>query len=412
MTFQKDQLPRIAIDLEGLAAALAEAERFASNDISVLDSQLHYLDALIDEALAHDEDTSALESDAINVTTQILGQIGAIRDDYSAKLTSALTTLREDGYDPGALQGLDDDGNRTHAQQDQAAVGKYGDGQRVKDQAMVDSPGPWTPEKADAAKRLQDFATATNPGATADSRHLASERLDDYDKSRFTGPLSVDPLLGGTAADRARMRLDWQKKMEQGLLGMPPMTADQATQALDDAEHGARVLVTQKAIEAFQRQGLSADGAKTAVEALGQGVPWRDLLNQDSQLLGGLGAGADAGTRVIKSESETAHALGRFSEADLTQLKSISGKLGLAGLGLDTGLGLYDIVANHAPAWQTAGQVAGGAATSYAVGVGAWALAGTWIGPEGAVLTGLVGAVVLSPYGSKYVGELFGNLDG
>ena len=79
MTFQKDQLPKIAIDLEGLAAALAEAERFSSNDVSVLDSQLHYLDALIDQALADDEDTSALESDAINVTTQILGQIGRSR---------------------------------------------------------------------------------------------------------------------------------------------------------------------------------------------------------------------------------------------------------------------------------------------------------------------------------------------
>ena len=188
--------------------------------------------------------------------------------------------MREDGYDPGVLQGIDDDGNRTHDQQDQAAVAKYGDGQRAKDQALVDSPGPWTPAKADAAKRLQDFATATSQGATADSRHLASERLDDFDKSRFTGPLSVDPLLGGTAADRARMRLDWQKKMEQGLLGMPPMTADQATQALDDAEHGARVLVTQKAIDVLQRQGLSPEGAKIAVEQLSKGVAWRDLLNQ------------------------------------------------------------------------------------------------------------------------------------
>jgi hypothetical protein len=409
VTFQKDQLPKIAIDLEGLAAALAEAERFSTNDISVLDSQLHYLDALIAQALADDEDTSALESDAINVTTQILGQIGAIRDDYSAKLTSALTTLREDGYDPGALQGIDDDGNRTHDQQDQAAVTKYGDGQRAKDQALVDSPGPWTPEKADAAKRLQDFATATNQGATADSRHLASERLDDFDKSRFTGPMTFDPLLGGTAADRARMRLEWQKKMEEGLLGMPPMTADQATQALDDAEHGARVLVTQRAIEAIQRQGLSAEGAKTAVEALGQGVPWRDLLNQDSQLLGGLGAGADAGTRSI--ESQGARALGRFSEADLAQLKGISSKLGWAGMGLDGVLSVYDIAYNDAPFFKTVGEFGGGAATSYLAGVGAWAAAGSFVGPEGAALTGLVAAVVLSPIGSKIGGQVLGVFD-
>ena len=123
-------------------------------------------------------------------------------------------------------------------------------------------------------------------------------------------------------------------------------------------------------------------------------------------------APAQSRYRVIKSEAENAHALGRFSEADLKQLKSISGKLGLAGFGLDTSLGVYDVFVNHAPAWETAGKVIGGTATSYAVGVGAWALAGTAIGPEGAVITGLVGAVVLSPYGSEWFGDLLGNLDG
>jgi hypothetical protein len=408
VTFQKDQLPKIAIDLETLAASLAEAERFSDNDIEVLDTELHYLDALIDQALANDEDTSDLEHDAVDITKQVLDQITGLRDDYSAKLTHALTTLREDGYDPGALQGLDDDGNLTHDQQNQAAVNKYDNGQRTTDQALVDSPGPWTPEKADAAARLRDFATATDAGAGVDARRLASERLDDFSKSRFNGPLSTDPILGGTAADRARMRLEWQKKMEQGLLGMPPMTADQATQALDDAEHGARVLTTQRAIDVFRRQGLSPEGAQTAVEMLGNGVPWRDLLTEDSQLLNGLSTAADAGTRSVPTN---AHALERFSAADLEQLKGISSKLGWAGIGFDGALSVYDIAYNDAPLFKTVGEFGGGAATSYLAGVGAWALAGSAIGPEGAALTGLVAAVVLSPIGSKYGGELLGVLD-
>jgi hypothetical protein len=406
--YQKDQLPKIAVDLQNLAGTLAEAERFSSNDISTLNTELQYLDAMIGQAIANDEDTSALEDSAINVTKQSLSLITGIRDDYSAKLARSTTTLREDGYDPGALQGIDDDGSLTPEQKNEAAVGKYDGDQRAKDQALVDSGGPWTPEKADAAARLRDFGTATDTGSSADARALASERLDDYNRAHFTGPLKTDPVLGGTAADRARLRLEWRKKLEQGLLGTPPMTADQATQALDDAEQGARVLATQRAVDTLVRNGVSPDGATKAVGLMGQGVPWRDLLNHDSQLLGGASAAADAGTRSVPTNL---HAMDRFSAADLEQLRGLSSKLGWAGVGLDGALSIYDVAYNDAPFFETVGKFGGGAATSYAAGVGAWALAGSVVGPEGAALTGLVAAVVLSPYGSELGGKWLGALD-
>ena len=65
---QQDQLPEIGADLVGIAADLAEVQRFSSAAIDVLNRQLENVEALIGRAIAHDRDTAALEHDAVVLT--------------------------------------------------------------------------------------------------------------------------------------------------------------------------------------------------------------------------------------------------------------------------------------------------------------------------------------------------------
>ena len=118
----------------------------------------------------------------------VLHQVEALRDDYGAKLELSLTDLRaEHGYDPAPIEDVDGDGQLGPEQRGRESTDHYDANQRAKDEALVNSGGLMTPEKADAAARLRDFATATNPTADADARRLAGERLDDFRMAHFVG---------------------------------------------------------------------------------------------------------------------------------------------------------------------------------------------------------------------------------
>lgn len=86
---------------------------------------------------------------------------------------------------------------------------------------------------------------------------------------------------------------DWtyNEKLEQGLYGLPAMSADQATQQLDDGEQFARSLTVKQAVDALVGQGMSPEGAARTVSEVAKGTPWSELVKQDSALLGGAGAG-------------------------------------------------------------------------------------------------------------------------
>ena len=89
---------------------------------------------------------------------------------------------------------------------------------------MVNSGRPMTPEKQAAAARLRDFATANDPNANPYASSKQGERLNDYNMSRFVGPLSLDPVLGTDAPrQQAKTRLEFQQKLEAGLLGSAPV---------------------------------------------------------------------------------------------------------------------------------------------------------------------------------------------
>ncbi|BBY63270.1 putative alpha/beta hydrolase [Mycolicibacterium helvum] len=410
---QQDQLPAIGTDLANIAATLAETQRFSGMQVENLNTQLHYIDALIDQALAHDQDTSALEDNAITATSGVLHQVEALRDDYGTKLDAALTDLRaEHGYDPAPIEDVDGDGEPGAEQRGRESTDHYDANQRAKDEALANSGGPMTPEKADAAARLRDFTTATNPSADADARRLAGERLDDFRMAHFTGPLPKDPILGGDARTRAQGRLDLQRKLEQGLYGLPPMSADQATQQLDDGERFGRALTLKQAVDALVAQGMSPEGAARTVSKVAGGVPWSELIKHDSGLIAGAGAGIKA---MADSASNGRHYVPDVLTADDAGVLLKVGKhLGTAGTVIDGVLTLNDL-AHGAKPGETLGGFAGGAGGG---AFGAWIAtvgAGSVVGPEGTFVAAVIASVGLAAGGEwagKKVGGIFDNAFG
>ncbi len=118
---QSAQLPMIGVDVESIAAALAEAQRSAAGLIATLESQLQRLDDLIGVAVDEEKDPNltagdldaldalitACEDDAIADTESALSQLRSIRRGYSDYLQKSLTTLRTDGYDAAVLGAVD-----------------------------------------------------------------------------------------------------------------------------------------------------------------------------------------------------------------------------------------------------------------------------------------------------------------
>lgn len=118
---QAAQLPKIAVDLENVAATLAEAQRSSGVLIPTLESQLQQIDNEVGQALdlekkpelsaaerqQLDQLITALENQAIDDTKSILAQLQSIRAGYSDYLQRASASLRSEGYDPAAIHGLD-----------------------------------------------------------------------------------------------------------------------------------------------------------------------------------------------------------------------------------------------------------------------------------------------------------------
>ncbi|OBH92814.1 alpha/beta hydrolase [Mycobacterium sp. E2733] len=118
---QSLQLPKIAADLETIAAALAEAQKAGAQQIAALERQLQLLDKLIGAAMKDLEDPrldpnsrSQLESlikdaeaDAADETRAALHQLQSIRDGYSDTLQQSLGALHGDGYDQSGIQAVE-----------------------------------------------------------------------------------------------------------------------------------------------------------------------------------------------------------------------------------------------------------------------------------------------------------------
>ena len=100
---QSLQLPQIGLDLENIAAALAEAQRTGAVLISTLEAQMQQLDAEIGQALELEKDVHltaadrsaldalvvSLEQQAIDEAKSALGQLQSLRNSYSQCLQKA-----------------------------------------------------------------------------------------------------------------------------------------------------------------------------------------------------------------------------------------------------------------------------------------------------------------------------------
>lgn len=194
------QLPKIAADLEGIAAALADAQKGGAARIATLDAQLKNISDLVSEAvdmLNRDKSLSSadqqalhalidtLEGDALRDTKAALADLQAIRNGYSDGLQKSLNSLHAEGYDGAPLHGADADGVAPPSPAQQAALAdirqatnqavvdqmsKVRAAQQALDKAMADlyTHGPGSPEgeaasaklpklKADLAQALDDL---------------------------------------------------------------------------------------------------------------------------------------------------------------------------------------------------------------------------------------------------------------
>ncbi|MDA3660377.1 hypothetical protein, partial [Mycobacterium xenopi] len=195
---QAAQLPKIAVDLENIAASLAEAQRTCGVLISTLEAQLTDIDRRIGAAEeldrtgnlsaadqeAVDQLINSLELQAIDDTKSTLAQLQSIRAGYSDYLQKSLTNLRTDGYDPTAIQGLDADKTKDQVPDgippSGLEAGELADIKRVTNQAVVDQMA-----KVRAAQKAIDHALATayTKGQGSPEGQAALARLPELKKN-------------------------------------------------------------------------------------------------------------------------------------------------------------------------------------------------------------------------------------
>lgn len=391
---QQDQLPAIGLDLQNIAADLAEAQRMSDLKIDKLDGQLQYVDMLIGNALAADVDAdiSGYEDQAIEYTSSTRESIERYRDAYAAKLRQAEAALQLDhGYDPAAIEDVDGDGQAGSEQRGRTAQDHYDANQRSADEGLVNGPGKMTRDKADAAARLRDFAIASDPHADQEARRLAGERLDDFRMASFVGPLPTDPVTNGDGRRRAQNRLDTQRQLEQGKVALgdgsyfdvDPMTPDQATALMDIAERDGRAAVIQQAHDRLIIEGVSPNGT-------------RDLIQS---MLAPISLGATGAEAYGKNVPTNSHAWpATLSPDDAKVLTRIAVPVGAVANIYTLGMAVQD--ARAGGSFEDLGTTAGSVFGGVGAGTATMLTAGTFFGPGGTAVAAVGAAILFGGIGS------------
>ena len=414
----KEQMGRIAVDMQNLSASLSEAQRSGDISIGNLETRLQMIDDQIDREIAaaaaggQEVNWSELKQAAIDATKQALQEVTAVRDRYAGQLDASRLEMAAEGYSPDAAAPVDGEGEVATNGQAHADADKYGATQRAADQALVSSPGAWTSEKRAAAGRLRDYAVINSPTAGVDEVRYAGERLNDYNMSQFAGPLPTDTVLGGDARTRAQARLQAQQFLESpnAIPDSPQLTADQATQLLDQWQAKGRGMVLGKFAVELQQAGVSPEGTQRAITEIQNGASpgqvIRDAAAPLANYAGALGEGAKAHAGALPSGQHWGTAP-VWSHADIEALKGFGSKLGVGGTVVDAVLTVGDVL-NGAPAGQEAAQFGG--RTGGAV-VGGWAAGAAWgtlVGPQGTLIVGFLGAIGGGIGGEKFVNSMIG----
>ncbi|BBY44186.1 putative alpha/beta hydrolase [Mycolicibacterium celeriflavum] len=414
----RDHLGRIAVDLQNISASLAEAQRGGDISVSNLETRLRTIDDQIDREIAlaaangQEVDWSELKQAAIAATEQALQEVQSVRDAYSERLDASQLEMAAEGYTPEPTAPVDGEGDVSRNEQSHAEADSYGESRRAADESLVNSPGPWTPEKNAAAGRLRDYSTINNPTAGVDEVRLAGERLNDHRMAQFSGPLPTDTVLGGDARTRAQARLQMQQLLESpnALLGRSPLTPDQATQLLNEWEANGRVMVLDRLKTTLEQAGVSPDGATRAANEIGNGKApsevFRDIAGGAANHAGALGEGAKAHAGALPGGSHWGTAP-VWSHADIEALKGFGSKLGWAGTGVDALTSIYDWT-QGAPADEELAQFGGRTAGSILGGWAAGAAWGSFVGPQGTLIVGFLGAIGGGIGGEKFVNWTMG----
>lgn len=426
----KEAFPRIAADLEKVAASLATAQRNSDAAIAALNQSLHEIDDAISVAEANGENTGLHRAAAVQAVRSGLAHIQEIRGGYIGELHAAEASMMAVGFTPDMLDSVD--GVPGDAAGDAAREYEQS-GRRAADQALVDQakaagrdaylptmagePGYMTREEAEAASRLRDYNTITAPPlvdadrrnpaeirADAQGRRLAGERLDDFNMVHSTGPVAKDPVLGIDARARAQARLDLQHDLEHGNVSwhQQSMTPDAATQLIDEVEANDRATAVTRLQDQLVEAGMSPEGAAQTVNSMSNGVIPKELVD-----------GASVGSKVLAGSEESYGRLAdamptgkhwtpdvtTYSPEDVEAIRRIGEKFGWAGSVLEVGVGLYEI--HHgAPVGEVLSKAGGGMAGAWGGGWAGAGLGGAVAGPPGA----FVGALALGTAGA-FVGE-------
>lgn len=418
MNYNRDKMAKVAVDLANVAAALAEAQRSGAISISNLETALQQIDNQIDREIAaaaakgETVDVSELRQAAIDRTEAALGEVNAVRDAYADQLDDARAQMAAEGYFPDATTAFDGEGDSPTNNHAAAEAEKYAASQRAADEALVNSAGPWTLEKQAAAGRLRDYSTINNPHASVDEVSFAGQRLNDFHMSQFVGPLPTDTVLGGNAKTRAQARLEMQQLLESSnaFPDNPPLTPDQATQLLTEWEAKGRTMVLGQFAAQLQNAGVSPDGVTRAVNEIQNGKApsqvIRDATAGLANYAGALAEGAKAHAGALPSGQHCGNAP-VWSHADVEALKGFGTKLGLAGTAVDVIVTGFD-VANGAPLGEEAAQFGGRTLGAIGGGFAAGAAWGSFVGPQGTLIVGFLGAVGGGIGGEKFVNVLLG----
>lgn len=414
----RDQMGQIAVDLQNISASLAEAQRSGEISIGNLETRLQVIDNQIDAEIAaaaangQEVDWSELKQAAVDATKQALQEVQAVQDAYSEQLDTSRLEMAAEGYSPEATTAVDGAGDEAKNDRAHAEADRYGASQRAADEALIKSPGPWTAEKQAAAGRLRDYATINDPLAGVDEVRYAGQRLNDHHMSQVVGPLPTDTVLGGNAKTRAEARLQVQQLLESpnAFPDKAPLTPDQATQLLNQWEAEGRAIVLSQLATQLQHAGVSPEGAAQAVNEIQNGKAPSQVIRDASAGLanyaGALAEGAKAHAGALPGGDHWGKAP-VWSHADVEALKGFGSKLGLAGTAVDAIVTGYD-VANGAPLGEKAAQFGG--RTLGAIG-GGWAAGAAWgsfVGPQGTLIVGFLGAIGGGIGGEKFVNVLLG----
>ena len=215
---QSVQLPKIGVDLENIAAALAEAQRSGAQEIATLEGQLQKLDDLIAQAEEYKkkgnlsaEDIDALDTliddcdrDALNDTIAALAELRSIRGRYSDCLQGSLKNLRTEGYDAAVIHDVDADDS---PQPSLLQAGQMADIRRVLSQAVIDQMGRVRAAQAALDKAMADIYThgPGSPEAEAATKDLPKLKADLLkalgDLGNIPDYKNIDPASISTTPD-------------------------------------------------------------------------------------------------------------------------------------------------------------------------------------------------------------------